>query len=119
MIISTFTEFLYKQESQSESQNVQAQDLNQDIVTERDSLIKKVSYIVSSASEGGVQAQIETDDVDFGKPRVKVLINGIEHLFMLEGDELKIEAPDGGTLDNFKGTPEQVVEKLIGFTLKG
>ncbi len=117
-MISSFSAYLQKREYQKESQNVMAQDLSQDMIDEKDSLIKKVSYIVSSASEGGIEIQIESDDVDYGKPRVKVLINEVEHIFTLEDGKIKIQTPDGGVLDEFKGTPEEVVNKLIGFQLK-
>jgi hypothetical protein len=113
MIISTYSKFLQQQKHQFESQNIMAQNLSQNIVEERDKLVKKISYIVSSASEAGVQIQIDSDDVDFGKPRVKVLINGNEYTFTLEGKMIQIQSSDGGVLDNFKGTSKQIVDKII------
>lgn len=103
------------QEFQKESQNISIQDLSPNIVDEKDSLIKKVSFIVSAASQGGIEIQIDSDDVAQGKARVKVLINEIEHIFTLENGLVKVETSDGGVLDDFKGSPEQIVDKLIGF----
>jgi len=114
MKILTFSEYNSKKLSQYESNNIEATSLNKDIATDKEMLIQYVNEIAGSASEAGIEIQIIGEEILKGKPIVKVLINEIEHDFSLEGNLLKINTLDGGMLDNVKGTPDKILNILIG-----
>ncbi len=114
MKILTFSEYNSKKLSQYESNNIEATSLNKDIATDKERLIQYVDEIAGSASEAGIEIQIIGEEILKGKPIVKVLINEIEHDFSLEGNLLKINTLDGGMLDNVKGTPDKILNILIG-----
>jgi len=114
MKILTFSDYTSKKLSQYESSNIEAASMNKDLVFEKENLIKLINEIVGSASEAGIEIQIGNDELIKGKLFIKVLINEIEHLFSLEGDLLKVETFDGGMLDNIKGSPDKILNILIG-----
>lgn len=114
MKIFTFSEFTSKKLSQYESNNIEAASMNKDLAFEKDKLVKEVNKIAGSASEAGIEIQIGDTKIKEGKPFISVLINEIEHYFSLEGKELKIDTLNGGRLDNFKGTSDEILDKLIG-----
>ena len=114
MKILTFSEYTSKKLSQYESSNIEADSMNKDLAFEKEKLIKLINEIVGSASEAGIEIQIGDEELTNGKLFIKVLINEIEHLFSLEGDLLKVETFDGGMLDNIKGSPDKILNILIG-----
>lgn len=114
MKILTFSEYTSKKLSQYESSNIEAASMNKDLAFEKEKLIKLINEIVGSASEAGIEIQIGDEELIKGKLFIKVLINEIEHYFSLEGDLLKIETFDGGMLDNIKGSPDKILNILIG-----
>ena len=114
MKILTFSEYTSKKLSQYESSNIEAASMNKDLAFEKEKLIKLINEIVGSASEAGIEIQIGDEELINGKLFIKVLINEIEHLFSLEGDLLKVKTFDGGMLDNIKGSPDKILNILIG-----
>ena len=114
MKILTFSEYTSKKLSQYESSNIEAASMNKDLAFEKEKLIKLLNEIVGSASEAGIEIQIGDEELIKGKLYIKVLINEIEHFFSLEGDLLKVETFDGGMLDNIKGSPDKILNILIG-----
>lgn len=116
MKILTFSEYTSKKLSQYESSNIEAASMNKDLAFEKEKLIKLLNEIVGSASEAGIEIQIGDEELIKGKLYIKVLINEIEHFFSLEGDLIKVETFDGGMLDNIKGSPDKILNILIGKT---
>lgn len=114
MKILTFSEYASKKLSQYESSNIEAASMSKDLAFEKEKLIKLLNEITGSASEAGIEIQIGDEELIKGKLYIKVLINEIEHLFSLEGDLLKVETFDGGMLDNIKGSPDKILNILIG-----
>ena len=114
MKILTFSEYTSKKLSQYESSNIEAASMNKDLAFEKEKLIKLLNEIVGSASEAGIEIQIGDEELIKGKLYIKVLINEIEHFFSLEEDLLKVETFDGGMLDNIKGSPDKILNILIG-----
>lgn len=114
MKILTFSEYASKKLSQYESSNIEAASMSKDLAFEKEKLIKLLNEITGSASEAGIEIQIGDEELIKGKLFIKVLINEIEHLFSLEGDLLKVETFDGGMLDNIKGSPDKILNILIG-----
>lgn len=114
MKILTFSEYTSKKLSQYESNNIEATSMTKDVSFEKDKLTDKINKIVGSASEAGIEIQVIGEELIDGKPIVKVLINKIEHDFTLEGDLLKVNTISGGMLDNKKGTPDEMLDILIG-----
>lgn len=114
MKILRFSEYTSKKLPQYESNNIEATSMTKDISFEKDKLTDKINKIVGSASEAGIEIQVIGEELINGKPIIKVLINEIEHDFTLEGDLLKVNTESGGMLDNKKGTPEEMLDILIG-----
>lgn len=114
MKILTFSEYTSKKLPQYESNNIEATSMTKDVSFEKDKLTDKINKIVGSASEAGIEIQVIGEELIDGKPIVKVLINEIEHDFTLEGDLLKVNTKSGGMLDNKKGTPDEMLDILIG-----
>lgn len=114
MKILKFSEYISEKLLQFESKNIEATSMSKDLVYEKDILIKEINKIVGSASEAGIEIQILDEEIKDDNVIINVLINKIEHKFSLEDGKIKINAIDGGFLDNIKGSSEKILNKLIG-----
>ena len=112
MSILSFSEYIKEQNSLSE--DIGIRNMNRDVLRDKDELLKQVVELVGSASESGIQIQIADIITDSGKACVKVLINGVEHDFILKDENMLIKAPDGGFLDGVEGNPDKVLHILLG-----
>ena len=114
MKILKFSEYISEKLPQFESQNIEATSMSKDSVYEKDRLVKEINKIAGSASEAGIEIQIIGEEIKDDNVIIHVLINKIEHEFSLENDKIKVNAFDGGMLDNVKGSSEKILNKLIG-----
>jgi hypothetical protein len=114
MKILKFSEYTSEKLPQYESRNIEATSMNKDLMLEKEQLLNKINVIVGSASEAGIEIQILGEEIINDDLIIKVLINKIEHNFSIEDNLIKVDALDGGLLDNIKASPEKILNILIG-----